>query len=104
MANYNVDGSTAITVSFIGSPRCSTPNSFASEINRLANGGTYRAPGSMASIAKAANTWAGTTNLPLLAALNSKNGSIGFGLDHVCNALAGTTKLSALAALKEIKV
>lgn len=104
MAGWTVDGSIQITVLLIGSPRNSTPNSFSSEMNRLANGGTYRTPSATAAITKAANTWAGTTNLPLLAALNSKNGTVGLGLERVCNALAGTTKLSALYALKEIKI
>ena len=104
MAGFTVSGSTAITVLLIGSPRNSRPSSFSSEMNRLANGGTYRTPSTTVSIVKAANTWAGTTNLPLLSALNHKNGTIGLGLDRVCNALAGTTNLSALAALKETKV
>ena len=73
---------------------------FATEINRLANGGTYPAVTAYVTVTRAANIWAGTVGLPLVAALNAKNGSSGFALMHVCNALAGTSGLSSTDALK----
>jgi hypothetical protein len=47
----------------------------------------------------AANAYAGTTGLGLLAALNVKAGTKNLGLDAVCNSIAGTTGMSALGAL-----
>lgn len=57
----------------------------------------------------AANVWAGTTGLALLAALNQK-ASPGRspkdykGLNAVCNEIAGTTGLEAIPALRSINV
>lgn len=71
------------------------------ELNRLANGGaTY--PAVMLAAQGAANKWAGTTNLQLVAALNAKNSSTGLGLDLVCNQLAGTSGYAAQAALQQV--
>lgn len=42
------------------------------ELNRLANGGTYPSLASYLDIQGAANDWAGTTGLGLIAALNYK--------------------------------
>lgn len=74
---------------------------FTSELNRLANGGvSYPANSAYRTARTAANVWAGSTGAPLLRALNIKNGTVGFGLEHVCNALAGTTLKSATDALR----
>lgn len=74
---------------------------FTSELNRLANGGaSYPANGSYFTATMAANVWAGTTGLPLLRALNVKNGSVGVAMNAVCNTLAGTTLKSATDALR----
>lgn len=73
---------------------------FAAELNRLANGGASY-PAQMLEAQGAANKWAGTTGLALLAALNTKNGTWGIGLDLVCNQLAGTSGFSAQAALRQ---
>ena len=78
-------------------------STFTSELNRLANGGaSYPANSAYLTYEKAANVWAGTTGLPLVAALNHKNGSVGFALSHVCNALAGTTDKSETDALRSM--
>ena len=47
-------------------------SSFASELNRLANGGTYPAISAYLAPTQAANVYAGTTGLALIAALNKK--------------------------------
>jgi hypothetical protein len=78
-----------------------------SELNRLANGGTYPAMTDMKDSTGAANAWAGTTGRGLLAALNikasaSRQPSAFKGLNAVCNELAGTTGLSATVALRSI--
>ena len=73
------------------------------ELNRLANGGTYPAIQSYVGAAKAANTWAGTTGLDLVGALNVKAGNSRPNwkdLRGVCNQLGGTTDLAAAAALR----
>ena len=44
------------------------------ELNRLANGGTYPAITAYLDDQGAANVWAGTSGLGLVAALNKKNG------------------------------
>ena len=76
---------------------------FTSELNRLANGGaSYPANSAYRTATQAANVWAGTVGKPLVQALNSKNGSVGFGLAHVCNALAGTTLKSSTDALRSM--
>lgn len=73
------------------------------ELNRLANGGTYPAIQSYVGLAKAANTFAGTTGLNTVGALNVKAGNIRPNwkdLRGVCNQLGGTTNLAAAAALR----
>lgn len=53
----------------------------------------------------AANSWAGTSNLSTLAALNAKAGLTGsatLGFNGVCNRIAGTSNLEAGAALATI--
>lgn len=77
-----------------------------SELNRLANGGTYPAVTAFLGEAGAANVWAGTTGLALIGALNVKAGitdkKLYQGLNKVCNTLAGTTGKEALVALRGI--
>lgn len=77
-----------------------------SELNRLANGGTYPAITDYLDDQGAANKWAGTSGLGVVAALNKKNGvtdpALYKGLWAVCNALAGTTNKSAVDALRGI--
>lgn len=81
--------------------------SFVSELNRLANGGTYPALTARLTATQAANVWAGTTGRTLISALNYKN-SAGTTLlnmkplQAVCNAIAGTTGKSATDALRSI--
>ena len=57
----------------------------------------------------AANTYAGTTGLGLVAALNYKASAVRQpsaykGLNAICNELASTTDKSAVAALRSINV
>ena len=77
-----------------------------SELNRLANGGTYPALTAFLGEAGAANKWAGTTGLALIGALNVKAGitdkKLYQGLNKVANTLAGTTGKEALVALRGI--
>jgi len=76
-----------------------------SELNRLANGGTYPAIQSYVGAAKAANTWAGTTGLSVVGALNVKAGNTRPNykdLRGVCNQLGGTTDKAAAAALRAV--
>jgi hypothetical protein len=73
------------------------------ELNRLANGGTYPAIQSYVGDAQAANTWAGTTGLDLVGALNVKAGNTRpdyKDLRGVCNQLGSTTDLAPAAALR----
>ena len=80
------------------------------ELNRLANGGTYRVPGAMVGQALAARQWAVqlsvTTNLTdTVGVLNAIQGTTSTNrLDFagVCNALASTTQLPAAQALRAI--
>jgi len=81
------------------------------ELNRLANGGTYRASSELVGEALAARQWAVqrsvTTNLTdivgVLNAISGRNNPYKF-LDYngVCNALASTTGLPAAQALRAI--
>lgn len=77
-----------------------------SELNRLANGGTYPALTAFKGEAGAANIWAGTIGLSLIGALNVKAGitdkKLYQGLNKVCNTLASTTGKEALVALRGI--
>jgi hypothetical protein len=82
-----------------------------SELNRLANGGTYRTSSEMVGEALAARQWAVqrsvTTSLTdtvgVLNAIDSRTDSNKF-LDYsgICNALASTTGLPAAQALRAI--
>ena len=80
------------------------------ELNRLANGGTYRAPGAMVGEALAAKQWATqrsvTTNytdtVGILNAIAGKTGNSRLDYSGVCNALASTSQLPAAQALRGI--
>jgi hypothetical protein len=81
------------------------------ELNRLANGGTYRASSAMVGEALAARQWAVqrsvTTNLTdtvgVLNAIDSRTDSNKFlDFNGVCNSLASTTGLPAAQALRAI--
>lgn len=82
-------------------------SSFASELNRLANGGTYPALSDYVAPTQAANVYAGTTGLALIGALNKKADANRQPVDYkalggICNELAGTTGLSPVDALRSI--
>lgn len=85
-------------------------STFTSELNRLANGGTYPVLTAYLAPVGAANRWAGiTTQLGLIAALNlevsaSRQPNEYKGLGAVCNELAGTTDLSPTDALRSINL
>ena len=81
------------------------------ELNRLANGGTYRAVGSMVDQALAARQWAAQRSVTLtltdtvgvlneIAGLSDKAQFLDF--NGVCNKLASTTGLPAAQALRAI--
>lgn len=80
------------------------------ELNRLANGGTYRVPGAMVGRALAARQWAVqrsvTTNLTdtvgVLNAIQGTTSTNRLDFNGVCNALAGTTQLPAAQALRAV--
>ena len=83
------------------------------ELNRLANGGTYRTNDQMVDSALAARQWAlarGITpyHTDTVGVLNDIAGITGPATNHldysgICNKLAGTTGLVAAAALREIE-
>lgn len=82
-------------------------STFADELNRLANGGTYPTPDVYKSEQGAANAYASTTGLGIIAALNIKASASRQPnnykmLNAICNELAGTTGLSAVDALRTI--
>jgi hypothetical protein len=82
-------------------------SSFASELNRLANGGTYPTIANYKAPTAAANAYAETTGLALIAALNKKADANRQPVDYkamggICNELAGTTNLSPTDALRSI--
>ena len=84
-------------------------SSFASELNRLANGGTYPAISNYLAPVQAANVYAGTTGLAMVAALNKKADANRQpnnykALGGICNELAGTTDLSPVDALRSINL
>ena len=84
-------------------------SSFTSELNRLANGGTYPAIADYVAPVEAANVYAGTTGLALLGALNLKADPTRQPDDYkalggICNELAGTTNLSPTDALRSINL
>ncbi len=81
------------------------------ELNRLANGGTYRAVGEMVDQALAARQWATQRSVTLtsgdtvgvlneIAGITSEADFLDF--TGVCNKLASTTGLAAAQALREI--
>ena len=82
------------------------------ELNRLANGGTYRLASEMVDQALAARQWAAarsvtTKHTDTVGVLNDIAGITGSANTHldysgVCNLLAGTTGLAAAAALRKI--
>ena len=82
------------------------------ELNRLANGGTYRLNPEMVDQALAARQWAAargvtTYHTDTVGVLNDIAGITGPALNHldfsgVCNRLAGTSGLAAAAALRKI--
>lgn len=82
------------------------------ELNRLANGGTYRLNPEMVDQALAARQWAAargvtTYHTDTVGVLNDIAGITGPALNHldfsgVCNYLAGTSGLAAAAALRKI--
>ena len=78
-----------------------------SELNRLANGGTYPVMTAYLDEQGAANKWAGTSGKGIIAALNYKASAVrqpsAFkDLNGICNELAGTTGKSAVDALRTI--
>jgi hypothetical protein len=81
-------------------------STFCSELNRLANGGTYPLLSVYLDDQGAANKWAGTTGLAVQGALNAKLGitdkKLFKGIRAACNALAGTTDKSPTDALRGI--
>ena len=82
-------------------------SSFADELNRLANGGTYPALTAYKSEQGAANAYASTSGLGIIAALNIKASVSRQPKDYkmlnaLCNELAGTSGLSAVDALRTI--
>jgi hypothetical protein len=82
------------------------------ELNRLANGGTYRLKSQLVDTALAARQWAAaravtTYHTDTVGVLNDIAGITGPALNHldlagVCNNIAGTFQLPAVAALREI--
>jgi len=82
------------------------------EINRLANGGTYRDSAAMVDEALAAKQWANRENISPYSTdtVGVLNEIAGLGLDKknwldfngVCNYIAGTSGLPAAAALRQI--
>ena len=80
------------------------------ELNRLANGGTYRVPSEMVGQALAARQWAVqrtiTTNLTdtvgVLNAIAETSSTNRLDFNGVCNAIAGTSQLPAAAALRKV--
>lgn len=82
------------------------------ELNRLANGGTYRTMASMVDEALAAKQWANRENINPYSTdtVGILNEIAGLGLDKknwldfngVCNYIAGTTGLPAAAALRQV--
>lgn len=84
-------------------------SSFASELNRLANSGSYPALTAYLAPVGAANAYAGTSGLGLIAALNleaspTRQPDSYKGLGAICNELAGTTDLSPVDALRSINI
>ena len=81
------------------------------ELNRLANGGTYRTPGDMVDQAKAARQWAVqrgvtpqlTDTVGVLNEIDGRTDRNNFlDFSGICNVLASTTGLPAAQALRAI--
>jgi hypothetical protein len=80
------------------------------EMNRLANGGTYRTSAEMVDMALAARQWAVqrsistelTDTVGVLNAIAGRTGDSRLDYSGVCNALASTTQLPAAQALRAI--
>lgn len=82
------------------------------ELNRLANGGTYRATSALVDSALAARQWAAarsvtTYHTDTVGVLNDIAGITGPAINHldysgICNYIAGTSGLPAAAALREV--
>lgn len=87
-------------------PVGNTGSPFTAELNRLANGGTYRTPLNVVADNLAANQWAGTTGLDVQGALNRRAGLTDqktfLDIQGICNVLAGTDGLAAPEALRRI--
>lgn len=83
-----------------------TGSPLTAELNRLANGGTYRTPLNTVADNLAANQWAGTTNLDVQGALNRRAGRTDqktfLDIQGICNVLASTNDLAAPEALRRI--
>ena len=87
-------------------------STFNQELNRLANGGTYRLNTEVVDNALAARQWAAaravtTYHTDTVGVLNDIAGITGPALNHldlagVCNDLAGTFQLTAVQALREL--
>lgn len=83
------------------------------ELNRLANGGTYRTNDQMVDSALAAKQWAAARGVTpyhtdTVGVLNDIAGNTDPNAPHldysgICNFLAGTSGLAAAAALREIE-
>ena len=82
-----------------------------SELNRLANGGTYRTAANMVDKAKAAQQWAAQRRVTLtvtdtVGVLNQIAGNTDkskwLDFNGVCNQLASTSGLPAAAALRAV--
>lgn len=68
-------------------------------LNRLANGGVTPPVGTWDTATRAANKWAGTTDLNIVRALNVKAGTTGLTMQAVTNVLAGTKGVPWYSAL-----
>ena len=84
-------------------------STFTSELNRLANSGTYPVLTSYLTATAAANSLAGTSGKALIGALNleadaTRQPNNFKALGGICNELASTTNLSPLAALRSINL
>jgi hypothetical protein len=84
-------------------------STFVDELNRLANNGTYPDPKDYLAEQGAANKYASTSGLGIIAALNLKASASRQPRDYkdlnaICNELAGTTGLEAIPALRSINL
>ena len=84
-------------------------STFTSELNRLANSGTYPVLTSYLAATGAANDYANTTNKALIGALNlaadaNRQPNNFKALGGICNELAGTTGKSPTDALRSINL